>query len=146
MNTDRIVRTLLAAALSTAVLAAGCGKKQAVADAAVRALAVRAAVVAPRDFERRLTVQGTLEAKNFANVASRAEGNLDVLWVDEGDAVVAGETALFQIDPVGRENALTIAKQNLAVAQASLAVAAAAARKTEAEARKATLDFDRYER
>jgi len=91
-------------------------------------------------------VQGTLEAKNYANVASRADGNLDALWVDEGDPVVAGETALFQIDPVSRENALTIAKQTLAVAKASLDVAEASAQKTEAEARKATLDFDRYER
>lgn len=146
MKTSRMPLALLAAALSAAVLAAGCGKKEAAAEDSIRALAVRAQAVAPRDFERRLTVQGTLEAKNVANVASRADGNLDALWVDEGDAVVAGETALFQIDPVGRENSLTIAKQNLAVAKASLKVAEAFAQKTEAEARKATLDFDRYER
>ena len=148
MKTSRIALVLLAAALSAAVLATGCGKKEsaATAEETVRTLAVRAQAVAPRDFERRLTVQGTLEAKNYANVASRAEGNLDAIWVDEGDAVVAGETALFQIDPVSRENSLTIAKQNLAVAAASLEVAAASARKTEAEARKATLDFDRYGR
>ncbi|NCA82112.1 MAG: efflux RND transporter periplasmic adaptor subunit [Opitutae bacterium] len=146
MKTKRIARSLLAAALSAAVLATGCGKKEAAAEEATRALAVRAQAVAPRGFERRLTVQGTLEAKNYANVASRAEGNLDAIWVDEGDPVVAGETALFQIDPVSRENSLTIAKQNRAVAAASLKVAEASARKTEAEARKATLDFDRYER
>ena len=147
MKTSRIALALLAAALSAAVLATGCGKKESAAAAeTVRTLAVRAQAVAPRGFERRLTVQGTLEAKNYANVASRAEGNLDALWVDEGDAVVAGETALFQIDPVSRENALTIAKQNLAVAKASLEVAEASAQKTEAETRKATLDFNRYER
>jgi len=99
-----------------------------------------------RDFERRLTVQGTLEAKRFAHVAARADGNLDAIWVDEGDLVTAGATALFQIDPVGRENARTIARQDLAVAKASLAVAEASAAKTEAEARKATLDYERYER
>lgn len=146
MKTNRIARSLLAASLSAAVLATGCGKKEAAAEEATRALAVRAQAVAPRGFERRLTVQGTLEAKNYANVASRAEGNLDAIWVDEGDPVVAGKTALFQIDPVSRENALTIAKQNRAVAEASLEVAKASAKKTEAEARKATLDFDRYER
>ena len=146
MKTARLALVLFAAVLPTALLATGCGKKEAAAADTVRALAVRVQPVAARDFERRLTVQGTLEAQNFANVASRADGNLDAIWVDEGDAVVAGETALFQIDPVGRENARTIAKQNLAVAQASLAVAEAAARKTEAEARKATLDFERYER
>ena len=135
--------------LALAGFAAGCGKQAttpAAEAASVHALAVRAQAVALRGFERRLTVQGTLEAKNYATVASRAEGNLDAIWVDEGDPVVAGETALFQIDPVSRENSLTIAKQNLAVAEASLKVAEASARKTEAETRKAGLDFDRYER
>ena len=146
MKTDRIALVLLAAVLPAALLAAGCGKKESAAAETVRALAIRAQPAAARAFERRLTVQGTLEAKNYAHVASRADGNLDAIWVDEGDAVVAGETALFQTDPVSRENSLTIAKQNLAVAKASLEVAQASARKTEAEARKATLDFDRYER
>ena len=146
MKTDRIALVLLAAVLHAALLAAGCGKKESAAAETVRALAVRAQPVAARAFERRLTVQGTLEAKNYANVAARADGNLDAIWVDEGDAVIAGTTSLFQIDPVSRENALTIAKQNLAVAKASLTVAEASVRKTEAEARKATLDFDRYER
>ena len=146
MKTARLAPVLFAAVLPAALLATGCGKKESVAAETVRTLAVRVQPVASRDFERRLTVQGTLEAKNYANVASRADGNLDAIWVDEGDAVVAGETALFQIDPVGRENAVTIAKQNRAVAQASLEVAQASAKKTAAEARKATLDFDRYER
>ena len=147
MKTIRITLPLFATILATAALAAGCGKKQtAAAEQAASALAVRAQSAAERTFERRLTVQGTLEAKNYANVASRADGNLDAIWVDEGDAVVAGETALFQTDPVSRENSLAIAEQNLAVAEASLAVAKASAQKTEAEAHKATLDFDRYER
>ena len=146
MKTDRIALVLLAAALPAALLAAGCGKKESAAAETVRALSVRVQPAAERTFERRLTVQGTLEAQNYANVASRADGNLDAIWVDEGDAVVAGETALFQIDPVGRENARTIAQQNLAVAQASLAVADASAEKTRAEARKARLDYERYER
>ncbi|MGD9781541.1 MAG: efflux RND transporter periplasmic adaptor subunit [Kiritimatiellia bacterium] len=148
MKPNRIALALLAAALSAAVLAAGCGKTESAAatEETVRALAVRAQAVAPRDFERRLTVQGTLEAENFAHVASRADGNLDAIWVDEGDAVVAGETALFQVDAANRENAVAIARQDLAVAQASLAVSQASAAKVEAESRKATLDFERYER
>ena len=148
MKPARIVRFLAVAVLSAAVLATGCGKhnKSATAPEIVRTLAVRAQAAAERTFERRLTVQGTLEARYFANVASRADGNLDAVWVDEGDPVIAGETALFQIDPVARENTLAIQKQNLAVAKASLKVAEAAAGKSEAEARKAALDFERYER
>lgn len=146
MKTDRLALALLATALPAALLAVGCEKKETAAAETVRALAVRVQPAALRDFERRLTAQGTLEAKNYANVASRADGNLDAVWVDEGDSVVAGETALFQVDPVGRENAVTIAKQNRAVAQASLDVARASAEKTKAEARKALLDFERYDR
>lgn len=146
MKTNRIALFLIAPTFAAAVLAAGCGKKMAAAEAPARALAVRALPAAVRTFERRLTVQGTLETKNYANVASRTDGNLDAIWVDEGDAVVAGETALFQIDAANRQNALAIAEQDHAVAQASLAVARASARKTKAEARKATLDYDRYQR
>ena len=147
MNTHRPTLPLLAATLAAALLSTGCAKKES-APAATTApsLAVRAQPAQPRTFERRLTVQGTLEAKTYANVASRADGNLDAIWVDEGDPVAAGETPLFQIDAANRENALSIAQQNLAVAQASLNVAEASARKTDAEARKASLDFARYER
>ncbi len=142
------IRGWLALGLAVPALTAGCAPKKPAAAAAKTdaALAIRAAPAAMRAFERRLTVQGTLEAKVFAKVASRIEGNLDDLWVDEGDTVVAGRTALFQVDAVNRRNALTIAEQALAVAQASLAVAQASAKKTEAEARKAALDYDRYAR
>ncbi len=145
MNTIRIALCLLAAAPLT-----GCGRKNAAPAAAsespAAALAVRAQPAAERLFERRLSVQGTLEAKHVANVAARTPGNLDQIWVDEGDSVKAGETKLFQIDPVSRENALAIAREALAVAQASLAVSQANAQKTKAEAHKAALDFARYSR
>ncbi len=134
-------------ACTLAVLGAGCSRKDdAASESAVRPLAVRTQPAAERAFERRLTVQGTLEAKRSAQVATRAEGNLDAVWVDVGDAVVAGETPLFQVDPVSRQNAVTIAEQDLALAQAALTVAKAMAVKTEAESRKVRLDHERYER
>ena len=71
---------LLAIALTPAV---GCGKKKKTIGAAapsVPVITVRAQDVAARTFERRLTVQGTLEAKYFANVAARADGNLEEIW------------------------------------------------------------------
>ncbi|MDD4341761.1 MAG: efflux RND transporter periplasmic adaptor subunit [Kiritimatiellae bacterium] len=131
-----------------ALLVSGCGNTDnaAALSETERALPIRALPVAARTFEQRLTVQGTLEAKHFAHVAARISGNLDHIWVDEGDAVIAGETALFQVDPTSRENALIISQQDLAVAQASLAVAQASSQKMQAEARKATLDFERFER
>lgn len=109
-------------------------------------IAVRTTAAAPRPFERRLTVQGTLEAKHFANVAARVGGNLDAIWVDEGDRIVAGETVLFQVDPASLSNQVTMAKQALAVARSNLAVARADTERIDAEARKAALDFERYTR
>ena len=117
---------LLTMALAVGLTATGCGRKTPKPEAAKGkapeelALIIRAMPADWRNFERRLSVQGTLESKVFAHVAARTDGNLDTLWVDRGDAVVAGETPLFQIDPISRQNALTIAQQNLAVAQASL--------------------------
>ncbi len=111
-----------------------------------RTLAVRVETAAERPFERRLTVQGTFEARRYANVAARTDGNLDAIWVDEGDTVTAGETRLFQIDPVQRRNALTIAEQALDVAKASLQVAVASAEQARVTARKAQADFERYAR
>ena len=145
MNTRHL---LISASLALALILTGCGraKNRQASPETARVLAVRVQPVAERAFERRLTIQGTLEAKRTALVASRADGNLEAIWVDEGDEVVAGKTKLFQIDPASRENALTIAKQDLAVAEASLAVAKASADKIRAEARKAELDFARYER
>lgn len=142
------VNCIIFGLISASILFAGCGGNDTTPAAAesVQKLAVRAMTVESRRFERRLAVQGTLESENFANVSARVDGNLDEIWVDEGDAVIAEKTALFQVDPVGRRNALTIAEQNLEVSRASLEVARASVQKVEAEARKAELDFKRYAR
>jgi len=110
------------------------------------ALAVRVINVTPRAFERRLTVQGNIEAKQVAHVASRLAGNIDTIPVDEGDRVEANKTVLFQIDPLSLKNAVTASEQQLAVTQASLEVAKAALKKSEAEAAKVARDFERFQR
>ena len=146
----RTVETLpLVLIALAATFTAGCGRGKGDAveqQAEETRISVRTQAVRQRDFERRLVVQGTIEAKVFANVAARVGGNLDQIWVDEGDTVKAGETQLFQIDPVARENAVMSAEQDLAVARASLNVAVASEQKAVAEGRKAGLDFARYER
>jgi RND family efflux transporter MFP subunit len=152
MNTQPALRYFaFALLLPLAGLPLGCGRARAQAPAneakpQETALAVRAQVVTNRVFERRFTVQGTFEAKRTANVAARVPGNLDAIWVDEGDIVEAGKTRLFQIDPVGLSNAWVIAGQQCDVARAGLQVARASAAKVRAEARKVTLDFARYDR
>jgi RND family efflux transporter MFP subunit len=131
-----------------ATVFAGCTKKSETAEQPANrtAIAVRTVTVAPRSFERRLTVQGNLEAKQIANVAARLAGNMDAIYVDEGDRVEGGKTVLFQIDPLSLQNALTAGEQQLAVTQASLTVAKAALGKAEAEAQKVARDFERFSR
>ncbi|HHU13871.1 MAG TPA: biotin/lipoyl-binding protein, partial [Lentisphaerae bacterium] len=113
---------------------------------AQQVLPVKVTPVAARTFERRFLVQGSLQTKNFANVAARTGGNLDAIWVDDGDRVEAGKTVLFQVDPVAQSNAVTAAEQDLAVARAACAVSRAASEKTAAESLKAERDFKRYSR
>ena len=139
------------AGLALLLLAAGCGggkadAPDAAAAAGQAALPVKVVLAAPRDFERRFVVQGTLESKYYANVAARVGGNLDAIWVDDGDRVEAGKTRLFQIDPVTLSNAVASAEQNLAVAKASRKVSEAAAEKAAAELKKTELDYRRYAR
>ena len=143
------LRSLFASAVVIASLNLGACSSRASTDSATAEtapLTVRTQVAAEHDFERRLSVQGSLESRNYASVAARSAGNLDAILVAEGDTVIAGETVLFQIDPTSHQNALTIAQQDLAVAKSSLTVARASLAKVEAEARKATLDYERYKR
>ena len=131
-----------------AVLAQGCAGKERSGATARGESAVKVRIEKPvaMEFTDSLKVQGTIIAKNTVAVSARVPGNLDAIWVDEGDAVVAGETVLFQIDPVSLSNQVTVAEQALAVAKSSLAVSEAGFKKTEAEAAKAQLDYDRYGR
>lgn len=130
----------LRTALCCAVVFAGFAVQ---AQDAVR---VKAAAPTKAVFERSHTVQGTIDARNTASVSARISGNLDEIWVDEGDVVAAGETRLFQIDPVNAYNQVVIAEQTLAVAKSGLAVSEANLLKIKAEADKAAADFARYER
>jgi len=127
----------------------GCSKKNDDSKTSQKtetSIVVRTVTALPRTFERRLTVQGNIEAKQIANVASRLAGNIDAIYVDEGDRVEANKSILFQIDPLSLQNELTTAEQQLAVTQASLAVAKASVKKSEAEATKVTRDFERFQR
>lgn len=132
--------------LGLVVLVCGCGRREAEEEQVEDALPVRVQIVESRAFERRLTIQGAVECRVLAHVSARVAGTLDQIRVDEGDRVTAGETLLFQIDPVRLEQAVAIAEQDLEVARAVLEVARATARMTQAEADKAALDVGRYAR
>lgn len=151
MNVSKMNYMIPTATAVAALLAfAGCGQDKAATPATEAktetTIRVKTAKAASRAFEARLGVQGGVDAKSEANVSARISGNLDSIWVDEGDVVEAGKTPLFQIDPVSLSNEVTIAEQALSVAKSGLAVNEANLKSIEATARKAELDFARYER
>ena len=118
------------------------GHEETKAKAAARAVVVTAA--AEREFRDVARVQGTLESRNFAVVSPRVGGVIERIFVDEGDAVAAGETQLFQIDAVKLEKALEIARQTVAVSRCALLERQANEEKVEADLYKAQLDYKRF--
>jgi len=99
-----------------------------------------------RDFERRLVVQGNLEAAEYAIVSPRIQGTIDAIFVDEGASVVAGETMLFQIDKLNLEKAVTLRRHGLEVAKHAKRERAANLKRIQADFEKTELDYNRYVR
>ncbi len=108
-----------------------------------RQVAVVACAILHRDFEETLTVQGNVEAKNFAMVSARMPGTIERLFVTEGDAVEAGVTELFQIDALKIRKAVEIRCQDLAIARCARLEKDANLERTEAVLEKAQIDFKR---
>jgi RND family efflux transporter MFP subunit len=98
------------------------------------------------DFERTLVVQGNIEAKNFAMVSPRIPGTVVTIFVDEGEAVTADETRLFQTDAANLKENVEIGRHNLTVAQCAKQQAVASIEKTRADLHKAKLDYERFKR
>jgi len=111
-----------------------------------RRVAVVTSAAATRDFERSLVVQGNVEAKHFAMVSPRIKGAIETVDVDEGDAVVAGVTRLFQIDAATLEQDVQIGRHNLTVAACAKREALAGLEKTKVDFHKAELDYHRFQR
>lgn len=101
---------------------------------------------AVRNFERRLVVQGNIEAAEFAVVSPRIQGTIENIFVDEGAAVAAGETILFEIDKVNLEKAVTLRRHDLEVAKHARHEKAANLKRVKADFVKTELDYNRYER
>jgi len=99
-----------------------------------------------RDFERVLVVQGNVEAKNYAMVSPRIPGTIMSIFVEEGQAVTAGRTKLFQTDSANLEQNVEIGRHNLTLAQCARQQAAANIEKTKADLHKAKLDYERFKR
>ncbi len=95
-------------------------------------------------FESAVVVAGNVLAKNGALVSARIPGPLDEIYVDEGDAVQAGETRLFQTDALKLTKAVAMARQGLQVAELAVREKAANLERMQASLEQAQVDLDRY--
>ena len=96
---------------------AGCAPKKEDAVVAEKRVAVVLQPAEEREFKEGFVVQGNLQAKDFALVGPLIPGTLEKIYVDEGDAVVAGETVLFESDAVKVREAVQVSRQDLALAK-----------------------------
>jgi RND family efflux transporter MFP subunit len=99
-----------------------------------------------RQFSRSVLVQGNVEARNWAMVSPRIGGTIEAVFVDEGDAVVAGRTKLFAVDQANLEKAVQIAERELDVARSSTKEKEANLERVEVDLHKASLDYERFSR
>ncbi|MGA1796244.1 MAG: efflux RND transporter periplasmic adaptor subunit [bacterium] len=99
-----------------------------------------------REFDERLRVQGTLEAKYFAVVSARVPGTIEQIFVDEGDRVVAGKTRLFQIDDLKLKRNVEMQEQEVAVTRYARIEAEANLDRFQADFDKARIDYERFKR
>jgi RND family efflux transporter MFP subunit len=141
-----IVLAILGAIVGGAFLFSPGGRQTASATTTAEAQTVVVTPAASHDFERSLRVVGSLEPARFAMVSARIPGVLDEILVDEGDAVVAGETVLFKTDSLKLGKALEIARQDEAVAASALLEREAYLEQVEADHHQALLDVERFRR
>ncbi len=97
-----------------------------------------------RTFERRVVVQGNVEAKHSALVSPRTPGTVEAIFVDEGDRVTAGETKLFQTDALKLETTVEIREGELAVARCTLREKQAKLEEEQVGLEQAELDYRRH--
>ena len=99
-----------------AIVATGCGKKEAPASAPPE---VYVADVVQKDVPVTMELVGQTRGSQDVEIRARVEGYLDRVAFTEGSFVRRGEL-LYQIDPKPLEATLANAKANLATAQARL--------------------------
>jgi len=111
-----------------------------------RRVPVETTQVEKRVFEDRLEVQGNLESRNIAVVPARTPGTLMELYVNEGDTVQAGKTALLLTDDLKLRKALELRKLDLAVSHCGVLEKQANLEREKAALERADKDFKRQGR
>ena len=123
---------------------AGCVPKKEDAVVAEKRVAVVLQPAEEREFREGFVVQGNLQAKDFALVGPLIPGTLEKIYVDEGDAVVAGKTVLFESDSLQVREAVQVSRQDLALAKGQQREAQANLDAQLAQFEKAEIDYERF--
>lgn len=149
-NARMMIMPLIAAMCIT--VASGCSAKKDAgkaknavvkAGAQIETIRVKVESAGVRQFEEKTELQGNLSAKSYANVTARIPGTITGMYVNEGDAVTAGRTKLFDVDSVKLKRAVEIGRQECAVARQTLKVAEAGLDSVDAQVKKAETDLKR---
>jgi len=99
----------------------GCrGETSEESNLGVRAREVSVSPVALRDFERKIVTTGSLQPRSQAMIRAITEGPLEVVSVEIGDRVSAGQV-LFQVRLIDAELTVKSAEAGLRIAEAALA-------------------------
>ena len=123
MNTSRIAKKLVVAALAAAVvLTAACSKEgsKAAPDQTFGAAPVKVFKAARERITEKLTYTGTLEAWNKINITPETGGKIARIYVEAGDRVAKGQL-LAELETESIRLQLKQAQAGVAVAEASYA-------------------------
>ena len=125
---------------AAAVLFAGCEKKQIVVRE--KTTRVHTGKLEKRLFQQRIPLQGTVQSVEFATISAKISGTLELLKVDEGDAVTKGKI-LFGIDRQVLKNQVVVKEDEIKVREAALKNADIAIKIARISLEQARRDYER---
>lgn len=105
---------------------------------------VKTAAARSMRFVETITADGSIASKYYALVSPRITGPLDAVMVREGHRVMAGETALFEVDNLKLRQALEMSEQELALAKSTLEERDAALESVTTDVEQAQRDYARH--
>jgi RND family efflux transporter MFP subunit len=128
----KVNRSSISITFPLLIFLTACGKPQPPQAAAPPAIAVEVQDLAPDTVEVSSEYLGNLEAKQKTIVASRVDGRISEIAVNEGDRVKKGQL-LVQLQPTREQEEVNAAVSNVNVQRASLSNVEAEFRAAEAE-------------
>ncbi len=106
---------------------------------------VKTSKVSEKKFAKTINVFGKIETRQTAFVSAKIAGDIEKLFVDEGDFVEKDKTVLFQLENLKLQQKVNIAKQQLSMVLAVEKERQALLKKAEVDLNKKNKSFKRYE-